>query len=688
MNTTKTNDGHGALPRHLDDSDLISYLDGESTREEQDHARAHLESCWHCRSQLASVETSIEAFLRVRKQVLPEEIPPANVTLAQFRQRLTQHNNAPVSFSVRLLRAINSNRFSHRAATPKRELGVDQAANWEGHKRNAAPLFCWASWLAVFTMGHRKSVLATILIVTTAGVFLVDPFNWTRVSADDLLNRAGTYEFLNATSSGKVIRARVRIDRIALSTNSEKKIAEIETDKDSASYKVLVSTEDVSGAIYKEVVEDGDNLSSISGFGSELSSTTAKYLESQQWFPQVTVASYKKLLAGRGLNGNDGAFVVLRSNSYELHHPFVPSHASGITETVLQLNSQDYAPQRISIFTSESDDRFEYRLTRTSFELLDRTPAVARLFEPASSEAAVPIPITKSAIDNRKSEILSGLPVPASPIVASADLEVEVLRLLSEARADLGEQVSAIRGDDGLIHVTGIVDTPERKAELLQAMKSLADNPAVRIDIQTVSEGVAQQQQQRRSRARATPGPITQERVEINSEALPVASELRPHFSSDEEMRQFAARVVSDSRNAMRHVYAMKRLTAQFSVDQLRALTPEAKAKWAAMISSHARAFQNQSEALRRQLQSIFRAGSAGAGSAGVSSAPVADDASLIRAVDRLFANASSNDAMIRSAFSSSSETTTSTAVGSAQFWQSMRSAEALATTIAAVQGH
>jgi len=67
------------------------------------------------------------------------------------------------------------------------------------------------------------------------------------------------------------------------------------------------------------------------------------------------------------------------------------------------------------------------------------------------------------AAAKKETELLTANVRPAAPVVASADLEVEVLRLLHEARADLGEQLAATRRADGVLHVTGIVDTPERK---------------------------------------------------------------------------------------------------------------------------------------------------------------------------------------------------------------------------------
>src|SRR5688572_7137459 len=88
-----TNNGKYPVAHHLEEADLISHLDGELTSEEQDYARTHLESCWSCRSCLLGIEKNIESFLRVRKQVIPAETPPAGPAISKFRRRLTQHSS-------------------------------------------------------------------------------------------------------------------------------------------------------------------------------------------------------------------------------------------------------------------------------------------------------------------------------------------------------------------------------------------------------------------------------------------------------------------------------------------------------------------------------------------------------------------------------------------------------------------
>ncbi|MGH9944984.1 MAG: hypothetical protein ACRD9R_21755, partial [Pyrinomonadaceae bacterium] len=290
---------------------------------------------------------------------------------------------------------------------------------------------------------------------------------------------------------------------------------------------------------------------------------------------------------------------------------------------------------------------------------------------PAPRASPTPTPIVKL---NPSPQLL--LIKPAQP-VATADLEVEALQLLNQAGADLGEQVSVKRTGDEILEITGIVDSAKRKAEIISALEPIATNPAVRIEIQTVTEAVTQQQ---RSLTKASPSPAIEQKVEINSGSMAAEFELRSYFNSDEQARQFAARMVSRSRQAMSHLYALRRLSKQFSVEELRALSPEAHQKWLALARSHARAYQREIAGLRQELQPIFFPS---ASSAGAQSGPeITDTYSVVHAIQRLFELGSANDRVILSAFTTSSEGATVTAIKTGVFWQSLLAAETLATRI------
>src|SRR5205823_4595740 len=91
------------------------------------------------------------------------------------------------------------------------------------------------------------------------------------------------------------------------------------------------------------------------------------------------------------------------------------------------------------------------------------------------------------------------LPVSPSPPIATAELEVEVLRLLHQAGADLGEQLSVTRRPEGELRVEGIVETDQRKQEILRALNSVVSNPAVKVEVNTVAEALKQRERSRPS---------------------------------------------------------------------------------------------------------------------------------------------------------------------------------------------
>jgi len=357
-----------------------------------------------------------------------------------------------------------------------------------------------------------------------------------------------------------------------------------------------------------------------------------------------------------------------------------------ISEAVLVVRIKDWhlVEQRLRV-RGEGGDRI-YELTETAYEVVTLTALGPEIFSEAKQVAALPKPVVpKAAPTPLLAANLQPVPLTAPVVrpVASIDLEVEVLRLLNNVGADLGEQVSTARTIEGILQVTGIVDTEQRKAEILRALHPVVNNPAVHVEITTVAQAVAQQQI--RQTGTAPPPAATKQKVEIASDAIAAEGELQSYFAregerADEAAREYAARMVGQSRRAMSHVYALKRLLGQFTGEQMSMLSPEARSKLLALIRSHARAYQSGSVTLRRELQPIFFPAAPGADA---HDGPViADTADLFRAIQQLFESASANDHVVRSAFSASTEGARTTGIRTTQFWQSLRSAEALAARI------
>jgi RNA polymerase sigma factor (sigma-70 family) len=274
----------------------------------------------------------------------------------------------------------------------------------------------------------------------------------------------------------------------------------------------------------------------------------------------------------------------------------------------------------------------------------------------------------------------------AQPAVPSAStaLEVEVLGLLNQAGADLGEQVSVARTPQGGLHVRAIVETEERKAELLRALRPVAGNPSVRVEVATASEAARQSRQVGRLE-----GPEVVQQVEPADNRIAADADLRRYFAErgaaggdqlETGIIRFAMRASARSRQALQHAWALKRLAQRFTPEELRTLDAEAKRKWLAMIRDHAEAARRETAALRQELQPVFAP--QGAPSPGPSEGAGVSEAELLASAGRLLESCTELDAAVRPAFAVSTGPSAAQAIKSQQFWRRLAEAESLAGQI------
>jgi anti-sigma factor RsiW len=61
---------------HLEDGQLLRYLDGELPSRQTRRVRGHIEACWECRAAVEELEGAIADCVQYRKQVLQAHLPP------------------------------------------------------------------------------------------------------------------------------------------------------------------------------------------------------------------------------------------------------------------------------------------------------------------------------------------------------------------------------------------------------------------------------------------------------------------------------------------------------------------------------------------------------------------------------------------------------------------------------------
>ena len=643
---------------------LLLYVDGELSSKEAARAQAHLEACWHCRVKTKKIEETIADIIEFDVEVLKPRLLPKN-NWRGFDRRLNQ-----------------------LAAEGVRPSLLSRVLGPLGRLFSKAPFFVMPRPLVRVAAGLLVAVVIVALVIR----FNREPV----VSASELLRNATEARATQISKTAQpVIHQQLRVRRkggAALRTES----VDWEIWNDATRSRFRQSVSEGGGRRFLPAVASpetgGGETSPVPEVLLELNHVLrANHMDPQRPLSPDSYQAWRNSLGQkseevtRSQLAGGGEALTLRTA------PAGPVEAGRIAEATLVVRARDWHPGELRLrVRAEGGDR-EYELVETAFEVVSLPALSAEVFpdQPGVLIAPNPTPgpTPKASPSPQPSLNANAAPVPVPPVraVATAELEVEVLRLLNQVGADLGEQLTVTRTEGGPVRVSGIVETEQRKSEILSALGPVAHVPGVQIDVQTVAEAVAAQKQKNAAESR----PVTTQGVEIQSSRLAAEPELRAYFerqggNPDEEVRRFAARMAGGSRQAMQHLGAMKRLVNQFSPEELRTLTPEARAKWLGLIRGHARAYQQQSAALRRELKPVFFPGaSEGLGAAGEA---ITADAELARAVGRLFEMGAANDEVIRSAFTTSAGGATVTAIQTPQFWQAMKTAEALAAAIQSAQ--
>jgi RNA polymerase sigma factor (sigma-70 family) len=348
----------------------------------------------------------------------------------------------------------------------------------------------------------------------------------------------------------------------------------------------------------------------------------------------------------------------------------------------LVLTRADLHPIEQSLIIRQGNETREFKFIETTFEQKPSSSVAPTLFEPEPELMSERMKDEGGRMKNEDDALHPSSLIPHPSVVATAALEVEVLRLLNQAGADMGEQITITRTREGSLKVDGVVDSPQRKSEILRSLAPVTDHPAVRVQIVTVQEALKKRQ------ASASSNPIAVEGTSSSASSIPADADLRRYFSGrglsgaqlENGISGFANQALNHSLRIMNHAWALKRLAARFSAEDLRTLDAEARANWLALIKQHATALAQQNESLRRELVPIFSVGGVGDEGQGIA---IKSDDDLVRTVERLFEVCSGNDRVIRQAFAITPDGSRDSTIKTPQFWRSLRNAEKLAAALA-----
>src|SRR5262249_37203683 len=165
--------------------------------------------------------------------------------------------------------------------------------------------------------------------------------------------------------------------------------------------------------------------------------------------------------------------------------------SADILKATLTLSRADLHAIEQTLTLKQGNEIREYRMMESLFEQKANSDVSPTVFEPDKELLSTTAPNIPAPDTNTPGA--APLPNSPAPLAASAALEVEVLRLLNQAGADMGEQITVTRTDEAHLTIKGITETEKRKRELLNVLGPVANNPAVKIEIQTLDEALARQ---------------------------------------------------------------------------------------------------------------------------------------------------------------------------------------------------
>jgi hypothetical protein len=349
----------------------------------------------------------------------------------------------------------------------------------------------------------------------------------------------------------------------------------------------------------------------------------------------------------------------------------------GIVNATLTVRGTDFHPiaTRFVVATSGVSEFRDVEISETAFQVLPLESLSPAFFAPTSPET---LPEVKAAAIARSERS-------TPPATATPELEVEILNLLNEAGADLGEQVDVTRTTDGAISVQGMVETTERKHQILDALKPVEKNPAVRVQILTINEALEEHAVES-----ATNGRIIFERADPAITTIPVDAKLRTYFSKvgaltrqqlDTKINRFANQILDRSFFIVQHAWAIKRLSERFTPEQLQKLEPPAHDKWLTMVRNHSRALKDEVALMQEELRPIFNRDVASE-EASKELIQVRSVNDLVQDATRIFELSSNQEQVIRSAFAVSADASRAMEITTHDFWGSLKTLELLAANI------
>ncbi len=544
---------------HPNEEELLMCLDGEANERQAARVRTHLEGCWACRHQREKLDRAIANFMEYceTEAQTAASLPPR--ATAQFAERLRV-----------------------TAATQPRP-GV------------------LTRWITILRgqLAQRRLVLGMMTVVLLASLALL----WVRVerpvSAQELLQRTTQSETLSISRVGEpVVYRKLQVKQVGggvpitwESWSDVRRQQFRQRIADQGKTRFLLANEKENPSVIAEL----EQIFRANHFDLQCPLSASSFAE---WRNSIstraeTVAETK----------DEVSLTTLAREPYASHT---------ITAATLIVRKRDWHAVALRLQVQGEGEARTYELNEMAYEVLplqaltvfaDLAPTPALLATP--SAAAAPVATTAAV-----PALLPSVALPSA--LALQEAEIAALYVLHQQQADLGEQLEVVRDGNRQIVVRGLVEKPERKQQLTNALRGLAN---VSLQLQTVEEAL----QQARPSA-PTPVVIDEAMTSTVTSTKPAATSANPlqqklveHFGGrgplseaerqavNRKVTQFYHAIETDASAALAEAWALRRLSERFAANS--DLKATSQQRLHEIINNHITRLQQRARSLRTRLE-------------------------------------------------------------------------------------
>jgi len=583
---------------HPSEEDLLYYVDGELPPREAASVREHLEACWTCRVRTEQVQETISSFVRfLTDSITPNLRPPASgwkPLNAQMARVAAEANTRPL-----LLQWLDA----------------------------------WRKLTMLWPLPRTLTLAALWSLLVFLLVFRVDRVP--PVSANQLIQNAAEFQDrqLHAVAQ-PVVHQKLRIRRTVAASHQESSVA-WELWNDAGHHRFRQQAEDASGrrvlAASRGAAFDPHDWTA----GLELGDAGVSHQTSDgpAGLPR-TLAELTQILLANRMDPRRP----LSAESFEAWRESVPGRseavkessladgskaltltteapgpfrANAIIQTQLVVRGADWHPIEQRLKVQGERGILNYSLTETAFEVLPLSALPPLLF---ADLVPPPIPKPPAPVVPASPTIIPPVPVPTPADLA--DAEVEALFVLHRAKVCLGGRVSVVRSDADRIAVQGVVESAERRDEILTGLQSI---PWITTEIQTADDTLSPAPNPEGSAEVAESSPSMQVvTLGVQSGKLPIQDLLEEYFAQghpgalpapgdiNHKITELSNRAVLLSESALDEAWALRHLTESVTTLKTDDLRPSLRYALEVMVHDHLTALQAQMGNSRQLLEPVL----------------------------------------------------------------------------------